>query len=326
MNESNDFLIQPFQRLLKDICPPSVVRQEEARAGVASLWNDIEASGFLDALVPEESGGAGQTLNDIFPLLLLCGAFALPAPVGETMIARAVLVRRGVTPPADGAIIIAPPSPVTPLAAKANYALVPRENVLVLLAIEPLQLDPFRAGGCAGPVTGKTVLEVPTLGFDLLSCAAALTAANMAGAMGHLVGLATAYANDRMQFGRPLSKFQAIQHQLAVAAQETVAAQCAARIGFSGKQFDPLRCAVSKARVGKSSEALCAIIHAVHGAIGVTEEYDLQLYTRRLKQGQLAFGSQSYWTKALGLARTNALTGTSADFVRLNLQEDFDHD
>ena len=42
------------------------------------------------------------------------------------------------------------------------------------------------------------------------------------------------------------------------------------------------------------------IAHAVHGAIGVTEEFDLQLYTRRLREWRLAAGSESYWHERIG--------------------------
>ena len=58
-----------------------------------------------------------------------------------------------------------------------------------------------------------------------------------------------------------------------------------------------------------------------HGAIGVTEEFDLQLYTRRLKEGGLAFGSESYWSGKLGRARIDSGLTCGADFVRRHLQE-----
>ena len=51
-----------------------------------------------------------------------------------------------------------------------------------------------------------------------------MRAAQMAGAMEAALGLATTYANDRVQFGRPIGKFQAIQQQLALLAEEAAAA------------------------------------------------------------------------------------------------------
>ena len=148
-----------------------------------------------------------------------------------------------------------------------------------------------------------------------------LTAAKMAGAMVRLLDMSVRHANEREQFGRPLGKFQAIQQQLAVMSEQVVSARVAARIGMTGTCFDPLRVAMAKARVSEASHQVVAIAHAVHGAIGVTEEFDLQLLTRRLKQGQLAFGSERFWAARLGRARLASGPQTSADFVRTCLKD-----
>jgi acyl-CoA dehydrogenase len=317
----DDMLTEPFRRLLAGIATPAMVRADEAVAGVAPCWAEIGASGFLDALVPEAAGGAGLTLADVFPLVVACGEHALPAPVAETMAARALLAARGVPAPDDAAIVLAPPSAIVPLAAKASHALVPRGERLALVAMGEVAADPFGLGGGTLCAEGETVCEVAGDGIDLLAWAAALTAAAMAGAMARMLDMSLTYANERRQFGKPLAAFQAIQHQLAVAAEEAVAANVAARIGMSGRHFDPLRAAMAKARTGEAAERICAIAHAVHGAIGVTEEYDLQLYSRRLKQWRLAFGGETYWAGRIGAARLVAPGGTSADFIRLNLQD-----
>src|SRR5260221_130434 len=52
-------------------------------------------------------------------------------------------------------------------------------------------------------------------------------AAQMAGALETALALATQYANDRVQFGRPIGKFQAIQQQLALLAEQVAAATVA---------------------------------------------------------------------------------------------------
>ena len=50
-------------------------------------------------------------------------------------------------------------------------------------------------------------------------------------------------------------------------------------------------------------------------AIGISEEYDLQLFTRRLYEWRLADGSESYWNRLLGQARLADAVG-SVDWVR----------
>ena len=52
--------------------------------------------------------------------------------------------------------------------------------------------------------------------------------------------------------------------------------------------------AMAKAWVSEASQRICATAHQCHGAIGFTKEYDLQLYTRRAKAQELAFGDSSY--------------------------------
>ena len=50
-------LAEPFERLLADACAPAVVRAIERGADPAPLWSRLEASGFVDTLVPESRGG-----------------------------------------------------------------------------------------------------------------------------------------------------------------------------------------------------------------------------------------------------------------------------
>jgi acyl-CoA dehydrogenase len=321
MSELNVMLIEPFRRLLADISSAEAVRAVERVRGVPPMWSDIIASGFLDALVSPEMGGAGLALQDVFPLVAATGEVVLPVPFAETMVARALFASNGVELPGDTAVVLAPPSAVIPLAAAATHALVPKDTRIVLVALDDVGADPFGAGGGTVAEDAPEVLSIAAGSVDLSVFAAGLAAAKMAGAMARLLEMSVRYANERVQFGRPLGKFQAIQQQLAVMAEQVVSAKVAARIGMSGEHFDPVRVAMAKTRTSEASHMVVAIAHAVHGAIGVTEEYDLQLLTRRLKQWQLAFGSESHWAGRLGEARRSTRMETTADYIRLHLAE-----
>ena len=96
----DDLLTDALRQLLQDRCTPQVVRDIEAGDSSEPLWRLLEESGFADALVPEDEGGAGLSLSQAFPLLELCGAYAVPVPLAETMLARAVLAEAGVARPA----------------------------------------------------------------------------------------------------------------------------------------------------------------------------------------------------------------------------------
>lgn len=144
-----------------------------------------------------------------------------------------------------------------------------------------------------------------------LELTACLIAAQMAGAMQRVLEMTLQFANDRQQFGRPLGKFQAIQHQLAVMAEQVLAVRMAAQIGCSasGGRPDLINVSIAKARASEAAVEVTAIAHSIHGAIGFTADYDLQLFTRRLNAWRLQAGSESYWHEVLGHAVLNAPKG-----------------
>ena len=120
---------------------------------------------------------------------------------------------------------------------------------------------------------------------------AAVDAAQMAGAIDALQAMTVDYASTRRQFGREISKFQAIQHQIAVMAEEVMAARMAAEIAMAGAPLSVSvqAAAVAKMRCGEAALACAGIAHAVHGAIGVSAEHDLHHLTGAL-----------HWARKLG--------------------------
>ena len=127
----------------------------------------------------------------------------------------------------------------------------------------------------------------------------------MSGALEKAMDLAVTYAQERQQFGRPISKFQAVQQNLAVLAGQTAAAVAAANLGIQAlSETDPeheeFLIAVAKTRVGEAATLACEIAHQVHGAIGFTKEYALQLSTRRLWSWREEFGGDPEWAAKVG--------------------------
>jgi alkylation response protein AidB-like acyl-CoA dehydrogenase len=131
---------------------------------------------------------------------------------------------------------------------------------------------------------------------------AILAAGQMAGAMEAVQALTVDYARTRKQFGREIGRFQAVQHQIAVMAEETTAARMAAQAAFVGLPSQPAerRAAVAKLRCGEAAGQVCAIAHAVHGAIGVSEAHSLHRHSRRLRGWRLAHGGETWWAGRLG--------------------------
>lgn len=323
-------LLEPFDRMLADAAPPAVVRAIDGGGEIAGLWDMIAGSGFLDALVAEDMGGAGLSLAEIEPLLRALGARAVPVPVAETMVARALLAEAGAERP-DGPIVLATATAAgtgeswttgaVPLAAAAAHALVEVGDALLLVdlgaeAIEPIGIHGSRAAVLRGS-SGEPRARIAVPAGGLRAIAAAIRAAAIAGAGDRLLDLTTAYANERIQFGKPIGRQQAIQQQLAVMAEHAIAARIAAQLGCASGLPVPMRsAATAKAVTSQAVVPLATIAHAVHGAIGISEEYDLQLLTRRLHEWRIADGSESYWGRLLGQARLDSNAITSIDFVR----------
>lgn len=316
-------LLDPFERLLADVSTPAAIRAIEAGGDAGALWSAIADSGFVDALVAEEAGGAGLTLGDVSPLLIALGRHAVPVPVAETMVARALLAQAGLAAP-DGPIVLATAlsggtAPV-PLARVASYVLLDTGDALVLCALADLTVEPTGVHndlsarlGWQGTPTGPSM---PAPANGLRAIAAVIRAAAIAGAADRLLDMTVAYANDRVQFGKPIGKQQALQQNLAVMAEQAVSARLAAQAGCAGGLPPDLQAAAVAKQVASAVAAHIAnTAHAVHGAIGISAEYDLQLFTRRLHEWRLADGSESCWAQALGALRLQS-TATSADFVR----------
>jgi len=76
-----------------------------------------------------------------------------------------------------------------------------------------------------------------------------------------------------------------------------------------------LRAAIAKARASEAALEVAALSHAIHGAIGFTAEYDLQLYTRRLHLWRQTAGAESYWHDQVGAA-TLKHQGMTLDILR----------
>lgn len=124
----------------------------------------------------------------------------------------------------------------------------------------------------------------------------------LSGAADRVLELTVDYANQRSQFGRSIGRFQAVQNQMSSMAERVWAMRMAARLAC--QDADPeaqyAMAAAAKATCSESASHVAGVAHAVHGAMGITQEYDLQLCTRRMHEWRRAGGAQTYWASQLG--------------------------
>ena len=153
-------------------------------------------------------------------------------------------------------------------------------------------------------------LKPAPAGFDqtsLLLMGAVARSLQIAGALESMLDISVRYSNERVAFEKKISKFQAVQHNLAKLAGESAAALAAATSAAdaiaNATSFDDavfLEAASAKIRCSEAAEKGAAIAHQVHGAIGFTIEHILHRYSLRALAWRDDFGSESYWAVELG--------------------------
>jgi acyl-CoA dehydrogenase len=119
--------------------------------------------------------------------------------------------------------------------------------------------------------------------------------------------LTVTHTSERVQFGRPLSKFQAVQHSLAEMAGEIERARAATELAITAATDFKFASAstdyavtVAKVAVGRAVETVTRIAHQLHGAIGVTVEHRLWLFTMRARSWIDDFGTTAHYARRLG--------------------------
>jgi acyl-CoA dehydrogenase len=134
----------------------------------------------------------------------------------------------------------------------------------------------------------------------------------MGAALQRTAELTINYAGQRVQFGQPIARFQAVQTHLARLASEAQrvavvvdAAQAALR-DDEDPQLDLALVSAARTLAGDAAIVGARTAHQVHGAIGVTMEYPLQRFTRRLWEWEASDGTAATWARRLG---ADAVTG-----------------
>jgi alkylation response protein AidB-like acyl-CoA dehydrogenase len=141
-----------------------------------------------------------------------------------------------------------------------------------------------------------------------LDRAAVARAAETVGAMRATLDMTLAYAKERVQFGRPIGSFQAIQHYLAdmwvdMLGTRNLVLQAAWKL--STDEPAEKEVSMAKIRAGEMGRKATTMGHRIFAGIGFTMEHDLHLYHRRTVAGDMVFGDSDFHheqvAKGLGL-------------------------
>jgi len=151
----------------------------------------------------------------------------------------------------------------------------------------------------AGEVVGDAdVLE------RALAHQATVDTAYAVGVASGALALAVDHASNREQFGRPIGVNQAVSHQcvdmrVEIDAMRVLAWQAAWRLDQRFDDRAARAVALANAYARDVMPGIFARAHQVHGAIGFTMEYDLQLFTRRAKVYELTGGTAAAHLEAV---------------------------
>lgn len=330
MSETANLIREAAHRLFAQHVTNDLLHRAEVGEWPDALWDAVEEAGFLDTLADRDTSAAERATNTAV-LLRAAARHLAPIPLGETIVVRALLEARGVKVP-RGPLSFGVLDGHTHthgdhahLEGRASRIAFARHASNVLLAALDGEEAVLIAARRGKPTNGVNIAGEPRddmtfgdtagatvsgLGGDDLMCAGAgLRSIAIAGALERVLLQTVDYARTRVQFGKPIASFQAIQQQLAVLAGHTAAAGLAAEAAIADIESPAaLRrsAAVAKVRCGEAAGAAASIAHQVHGAIGITKEHSLHFATRRLWSWRAEFGAESYWAETLGRAAARA--------------------
>lgn len=326
--ETRDMLLETATRFFAERAGKDVVNGVEKGVWPADLWKEIEEMGLPLIAVPEEQDGVGGTLADLMAMLRVAGEHAVPVPVAETALANLLVAAAGGKPAAGPSTVALGELSLQGNRVSGKVARVPFAGVaerfvaiitaggkstLVVVPRDAVAIEDTRshAGEPYGTVTfdGATPefsAASPVSAGRALELAALARAMQMAGAADKVLATATEYCKQRVQFGRPISTFQAIQHMLAELASYVAAtiasAESASRDADEGglEKGGSFSIAAAKTQCSDFAHRIAALSHQSMGAMGFTHEHILHHYTRRLWVWRRDFGSESFWGEKIG--------------------------
>jgi acyl-CoA dehydrogenase len=297
-NEIRQLILDSAEKIFSSECDKKLLDAAEQGHLAEALFGTLVENGFHQL----GAAGSGTDAADLYAFLQVCGRFAVPLPMAG------VLLGNQWAGPIDG---------ITSIGAFADDQIVgapwARDATRVIGVEESTGLlkvaDQFEVVAHNVSVASELQNTVRAQDYQTLEIQphpfAQMALANVnliAGCLQAQLDLGILFATQRSQFGRTISKFQAIQHSLAVVAAEVAAAKRAADAAVDALGDDRFvsEVAASKARVGEAVTCVAEQVHQVHGAMGFTHEHQLHHFSRRSWAWRDEWGNEFYWQQRLG--------------------------
>lgn len=302
-----DFEPSPTQRALLDALgtllsrgagPSRARRLAERGAYDGRLEAALRRGGFLDLFGAEEAG----------PLEAVLAVERIAAELGAVTAVPHLLVlpALGQEQPA-GPVVLAAGGETGPVrhGREATQMLLADGDRCVVAALDPAAAEP------APSAYGYPLARVAVAWRRDLPAGTAQTmvdwwrvgaSAEAVGMMRRALDLTVAYTKDRTVFRRPLGSFQALGHRLAELSVLVEGARWLVyEAAFNGAPTESS--AVAAAHTMDALGRVTRETHQITGAIGLTEEHDLHLWTLRLQAQRAELGGSRAPRRAAAEAR-----------------------
>ncbi|MEP7332426.1 MAG: acyl-CoA dehydrogenase family protein [Terracoccus sp.] len=294
------------------------------------LWARLDDLGLTRLSASEASGGSGAGWLEAAALLGIAAGAAAAVPVAEHDVLAAWLIESAGLPNDGRLRTVCRPDP-SGVAINVTWA----SHAASIVALWE-DSDQWRVADVATDRTeitmGRNLAGEPcdTVVFDLGDLeqgvvvdhtigeqfhlrGALARSAQVVGGMDRVLEIVVTHVTERTQFGRPIGRFQAVQHLVADIAMETALARSAtdaavARAAASD-WTDPgmlFAVGVAKSCVGHAASVVVRGAHQVLGAIGTTLEHELHLLTKPILCRRSEFGSVHEWDETLAELASSA--------------------
>lgn len=311
-------LIDTFTRFFAEHSSMKRVRECAPLGFDAKLWRELGNLGLFAMRLPGEEG---MGLLDTALVMMAAGRQLASGPLAEGILATRLLSQAVPDDPlieraASGSSVVlfcptvATAEPlIVPGGAIADHVIVFCNESLYLWEPASQRSSPANhadqplarlASGIHGAVSGRLLLAgeaARALYEATLEEWKILTAATLVGLARQAIVLASDYARDRIQFGRPIGSFQGVSHPLAdrlidVEGAELLVYSSLAKMATGAQDAAAETSMAYWWAAQASNDAVQRALHSF-GGYGLTNEYDIQLYHRRAKNLALVLGDPS---------------------------------
>lgn len=303
-----------------------------------ATWQKMADLGWIGILVDESSDGIGLGMSEFLGLAEELGRALVPEPLIAVASIAPDLPADLLADTLTGALVVMPiwqelvgdaslsavgenatltgSADRVPSALCAHGFVVQTNDGSAYIAAKDCTIEPSDTldGGTYSKVTFNAVHARPLGDLSMARERATLaTAAYLLGAADRAFEMTLDYVKMRHQFGRAIGSFQVIQHRavdmkLQLEITRAVLADCVAKFETE-ESLDARRMSVSRAKARASDTAMLISRHStqMHGAVAITDEHDIGLYTRKI-----ATLFNQYGTASTHRRRYDALSRTVA--------------